>query len=234
MLRQVALTFQILVAIALCGAPAVSEEDPLLSQALSQLRSFQERQALETLKAAQAAHVGEPAVLARIKLVTGLAHAQLSEEAAAADNFRQALVLDPAIRLPPNVSPLIAGWFEGVREDLHLPAPPALAGPDPKTVLAVAPQPAPPPAALGSPPRAKAGRWVVVGFGVAAGLAAGAGALCGAQAKALSQQARADRWIDEATVHQAQATSTARAANGLYIASAALGVGFGVALAMEF
>jgi hypothetical protein len=141
--------------ISFVAAQATSGGDnPYLGEAIRQLRALDERAALETLAKAESWPRNTPQQLALVHLYVGLAHAGLNEKLPAEDAFRNALLLDPGIVLPNDVSPVVKSWWREAGGSEHVP-------------------PAPPPTAGSSKPM-----WLVPA-GLAAAFAVGAGVCYG-------------------------------------------------------
>jgi hypothetical protein len=93
---------------------SLATPNPYLAQAIAQLAALDERAALETLAKAEAWAKDAPMELAKVELYVGLAHAGLNQKPAAEDAFRQALLLDPAVMLPKDCSPVVWSWWREV------------------------------------------------------------------------------------------------------------------------
>jgi hypothetical protein len=100
----------VLVSVVVTQAAAESK-NPFLAKAIEQLRALDERAALVTLAQAQDWAKDAPRELAMVNLYEGLAYAGLNEKVAAEDAFRAALLLDPAVALAPDASPVVLSWW---------------------------------------------------------------------------------------------------------------------------
>jgi len=163
---------------------------------------------------------------AAIHLYLGIAQLSLLRESDAEEEFRTALTLDPAVRLPPMISPETKDAFLKVKKE-HVPplvpptsppAPPARGDPSPPGGGA------PPPAPRGQTNWAD---WITAGVGLAAALAGGG--------LYIANDAHQDQINDlslsyqEGTSHRDTASSLALAGNiamGVAAASAILAVTF--------
>ena len=201
-----------ILALALCGALGATAPHPLLSKASAQIDDLNELGALQTLEKARPALERTPQ-MARLYLLCGLAHAGLSHEAEAVENFQRALSVDPHITLPAGSSPRVQEWW--VRA---LPPPVAPSTP-PMTTLA--PLTSSPPL----PARHSLARWIGAGaLGVAA-ILSGVAIFNGANASAQVRQAQKAGDVVEAQALERQAGAQARAANVFYGLGAAFAVG---------
>jgi len=100
------------------------DENPYLKEAARQLRALDERAALSTLARAESWAKDKPEALATVNVYKGMAFAGLNQKKEAIDAFRTALLLDPQVRLLPDASPVVRGWWaEGGGGAAAAPAP---------------------------------------------------------------------------------------------------------------
>ncbi len=93
-------------------ATAPPGSNPHLAQAKQLLESYQEDQALKVLEQAIRWAHNSPHDLAEAHLLTGLAWAAKANEQNAIESFRQARILEPALKLAGDHSPRVRLWFD--------------------------------------------------------------------------------------------------------------------------
>lgn len=205
-----------------------------LTEATEQLRAFRETKALETLKRARAEAADSPELLARIYLLTGLAHGQLAHEREAVDAFVAALRLEPNITPPEkDTSPKVLEWFNrartrqgmkplGAKADAPPPAPV-------ETKVVYVPAPVEP-----KPEPSRAPLYLGVGIAAAGVAAAATGLVFGLRARDAEAQSRREPVITPSAAAHADAQQNAGTANALFIAAGVLGVGGAVVIGVSF
>lgn len=223
-------------ALFLTAGPTDAEAD--LNDAVKHLRAFREVKALESLRRARLNAAGEPKLLARVHLVTGLAQAQLAREREALEAFEAAVKLDPEIApSQEDTSPKVLEWFNRVRaanglEPLGAKKEVAPVEVKSAPVAVVVPPPSEPPPPVEQ--RSRVPFYLGVGVLAAGGVVATTGLLFGSRAKSLEEQARSEPRATAAMAAHRSATQNAGTANALYIAAGILGLAGGVVVGTTF
>lgn len=155
----------------------------------------------------------ETPTTARAALYRGLCRFNLAQPTEAREDFRRAMALDPAVRLPGGVSPKAVELFEAVRAEVPV-------APEPAPVTPEAPSVAPvelaPPVVVETPHVTSARAWVgpLVFAGVSV-VGAGLGTYFGVQARGFEATANDARF---ALVAEQNATLARQAAFGANVA----------------
>ncbi len=224
--------------LALAQAPTTPPRNPQLAKAIELLKAFREKEALTVLEQARTWRDNTPADLAQVHLYFGLTFAELAQREKSVASFKKALLLDPAVMLPPDASPTVREWWASAGGPA--PSEPGsgkpVVGPQdvpPSTVSPDAPPLSPPgvappltPEATSSAAALRSGedpshwpRWAGVGFVGAGGAAAIAGGVLGAQANGSKHASDVAPTVGETLRLQKQAVGQATSATGLLIAA---------------
>ncbi len=115
-----------ILAVLLAAAGAAADEPELLVRARGEAQALDLEAAARTLDRALAAGGNGPSDLREIHRLAGQVAASSDRRAEAEEHFRRLLVLDPAARLRPGLSPKIVGPFEAARRWLEAHGPLAL------------------------------------------------------------------------------------------------------------
>ncbi len=186
--------FKSLVALALCVALPARAADGLL-EAQQAYRGFKYDRCLELLAQVDAPQAQRAAEVA---LWRGLCAFHLGRQAETLDQFRLAVKLDPATRLPPLSSPKVRALFDAAVAEL--PAPVVTPAPPAPTPILTAEPPPPPskvPWVLGGAALASAGAYAFFGVRALQQAAAANGALYQSDSLLLGEQARGSaRWAN--------------------------------------
>lgn len=212
---------------------ALESRNPYLVEAVQALRALEDDVAAQKLDQARRWPDNSPRDLALIHMYEGLVHAGRADEARARAFFKDALLLDPAVRLPSDASPRVRAWWTdlgGQVQSSVLPesTPPSDGAP---------PGYAPSVTVLreGSRETARTGLRVAGGVTLAAGIGAsiGAGVMAG-QASSLVSRSSAEPQVGAAVALHQQAQATYQRANWLAAGGAVLAVVGGGLLVYSF
>lgn len=206
-------------------AAASAQGNPHLAVAAEQLDRLAATDALATLELAKRWPRNSTGELARVHLLRGLAHSLLSQEEAAVEAFKNALLLDPRLPPPSRWGPRVLEWWQRAARASSATAA-AVATPPPAALAADAAVQAVTPPPRGLPLTRK----LAIPFGVAAVGVAGLGGWSGALASNTARSAQAEPAIGQALNLQRQAEAQAQRANVAYIIASALAVSGGVLL----
>ncbi len=162
-------------ALAVALAEGTSAKDPALARGIALVREGEFEAAVLTLDRVVRRLAASPRRdhdLTLAYLYLGIAYLELDQSLSARARFREALALEPGMRLDPrSFSPQVIRAFEATRQDAApavAAAPPPAAGPEPSPLPAPTPSPEP-------QKRRSAVPWIIAGGGAAvAGVAAAA------------------------------------------------------------
>jgi hypothetical protein len=192
---------------------ALGAGNPHLSKALEQIRALDDVGAQRTLQAALAWPDNSPTEAGTAHVYLGLIQAVHAKESEAIGEFKKALALDPELRLPPDLSPIVVGWWKragGKTEPLPAPVAP---------VAPIAPLPPQPEPELVKPPELPRSRWKRSAGAALFGAAAVpllAGLPVGARSRSLTDAAQSEATLGGALSYQRAAGPWAVGANVLF------------------